>query len=205
MTLSTTFTANRQGGHRIVNIKNSRGRCAALKEVIIMKKMLVMLLVAIMTLSATALAATYHHDDDIAFEYDDAHFEISMDDHTDDEDLVILTGKDEAWGDTFIRIYLKDLDDGETFPTKDELTIMPGASEVTQGDWNGFSNVFMYTVENVEGGMESYFIAPVADDDGEIENLLAVTIGVAKVDDEATAMQRDDLISAVVDTLKVDD
>ena len=33
---------------------------------------------------------------DIHFEYDENAYEITMDDHTDDEDLVILTGKDAA-------------------------------------------------------------------------------------------------------------
>ena len=169
-----------------------------------MKKMLVMLLVAILTLSATAFAATYTHDD-IRFDYDETAFEISMDDHTDNEDLVILTGKDAAWGDTFIRIHLRDMDDGETFPTMDEFTAMPDARDLTQGDWNGFTNVFMYNVEYADGGAEYYFIAPVTDDDGEIDNILTVVIGASKIDDENVAMGRDDLISAVLDTLKVDD
>jgi len=170
-----------------------------------MKKLLVMLLVAILTLSATAFAATYTHEDDIRFEYDETAFEVSMDDHTDDEDLVILTGRNAAWGDTYIRIHLRDMDDGETFPTKDELIAMPGASEIVQGDWNGFTDVLMYDVETVEGGMEYYFIAPVVDEDGEIEDMLTIVIGTSKVDDEDVAMARDDQISAVMDTLKVDD
>ena len=170
-----------------------------------MKKMLVMLLVAILTLSATAFAATYTHDDDIRFDYDETAFEISMDDHTDNEDLVILTGKDAAWGDTFIRIHLRDMGDGETSPTMDEFTAMPDARDLTQGDWNGFTNVFMYNVEYADGGAEYYFIAPVTDDDGEIDNILTVVIGASKIDDENVAMGRDDLISAVLDTLKVDD
>ena len=170
-----------------------------------MKKMLAVLLIAILAMSATAFAATYNYDNDIIFEYDESAFEISMDDHTEDEDLAILTGRNEAWGDTFIRIHLRDMDDGEAFPTKDNLTVMPDAGEVTQGDWNGFRNVLMYTVENVEGGSESYFIAPVVDDDGEVEDMLTVVIGVSKLDDEEAAMARDDQISAVVDSLKVRD
>ena len=170
-----------------------------------MKKLFVILLVAILTLTATAFAATYTYEDDIAFQYSEESFEISMDDHTDDEDLVILTGKEAAWGNTFIRIHLRDLDDGEAFPTMESFTAMPDASEVTQGDWNGFKDVFMYTVENVEGGTEYYFIAPVTDDDGEIEAILTVNIGVSEVDNEDAAMDRDDLISDVLDTLKVDD
>ena len=169
-------------------------------------KFFAILLAAILALSATAFAATYtHDDDDIRFEYDDTAFEISMDDHTDDEDLVILTGKDAAWGNTFIRIHLADLRDGETFPTLDEFTAMPDARDLTQGEWNGFKDVIMYTVEYEDGDAEHYFIAPVIDDDGELEDILTVTIGTGKVDDEDAAMTRDDLISAVLDSLKLDD
>jgi len=170
-----------------------------------MKKMLVMLLVAILTLSTAAFAATYTHDDDIRFEYDDARFEITMDDLTDDEDLIILDGKDAAWGNTFIRIHLADLRDGETFPTMDEFTAMPDAKDLTQGEWNGFKDVFMYTVEYEDGDAEHYFIAPVTDDDGEVEDILTVNIGTSPIEDEDTLMARDDQISAVLDTLRVDD
>ena len=171
-----------------------------------MNKLFAILLAAVLALSCTAaFAATYTHDDDIAFEYDDTKFEISMDDHTDDEDLVILTGKDEAWGNTFIRIHLADLRDGETFPTMDEFTAMPDAKDLTQGEWLGYKDVFMYTVEYEDGASEHYFIAPVTDDDGEIEDILTVVIGVTAIEDEDAAIERDDLISNVVDTLKIDD
>ena len=171
-----------------------------------MKKLFAMILIAILAMSTVAFAATYRHDeDDIVFEFDDTLFEISMDDHTGDEDLVILTAKDASWGDTYIRIHLRDLNDGEQFPTMDEFTAMPGASEVTQGEWNGYSNVFMYTVENVDGTSDNFFIAPVMDDDGdEVDDILTVEICVSKIEDE-TAQLRDDAISAVVDSLKIDD
>ena len=172
-----------------------------------MNKFFAILIAAVLALSCTAaFAATYTHEDDIRFEFDDAKFEITMDDHTDDEDLVILTGKDAAWGDTFIRIHLADLHDGETFPTMDEFTAMPDAKDLTQGEWNGFKDVFMYTVEYDDGASEHYFIAPVTDDDdNEVEDILTVVVGVNKLDDEDAAMERDDLISAVVDSLKIDD
>ena len=171
-----------------------------------MNKFFAILIAAVLALSCTAaFAATYTHDDDIRFEYDDARFEISMDDHTDDEDLVILAGKDAAWGDTFIRIHLADLRDGESFPTMDEFTAMPDARDLTQGEWNGFKDVFMYNVAGEDGWTEYYFIAPVTDDDGEIEDILTVNIGTGKVDDEEAAMARDDQISAVLDTLRVND
>ena len=170
-----------------------------------MKKFFAILMVAILTLSTAAFAATYNHDDDVRFQYDETKFEISMDDHTGDEDLVILTGKDEAWGETFIRIHLAELHDGETFPTMDEFTAMPDAKDLTQGEWNGFKDVFMYTVECEDGTAEHYFIAPVIDDDGEVEDILTVNIGMSRLDDEDTAMARDDQISAVLDTLRVND
>jgi len=88
----------------------------------------------------------------------------------------------------------------------DEFTAMPDAKDLTQGEWNGFKDVFMYTVEYDDGASEHYFIAPVTDDDdNEVEDILTVVVGVNKLDDEDAAMERDDLISAVLDTLKVDD
>ena len=171
-----------------------------------MNRFFAILLAVVLALSCTAaFAATYTHDDDITFEYDDAKFEISMDDHSDDEDLVILTGKDAAWGETFVRIHLADLKDGETFPTIDKFTAMPDAKDLNQGEWLGFKDVFMYTVEYEDGTSEHYFIAPVTDDDGEVEDILTVVIGVTAIEDEDAAMERDDLISNVVDTLKVND
>ena len=171
-----------------------------------MNKFFAVLIAAVLALSCTAaFAATYTHEDDITFDYDETSFRIGMDDHTEDEDLVILTGKDAAWGETFIRIHLADLRDGETFPTMDEFTAMPDARDLTQGEWNGFKDVFMYTVEYEDGGAEHYFIAPVTDNDGEVEDILTVIIGVSKLDDEDAAMARDDQISAVLDTLRVND
>ena len=168
-----------------------------------MKKLFAIILVTVFALSSVcAFAATYRNDN-LTFEYDDTLFEISMDDHTDDEDLVILTGKDAAWGNTFIRIHLRELDDGEHFPTKDEFTPLADV-EVTQGDWNGYKDVFMYTIEDEDGTSDNFFIAPVVDDDGEIEDILTVEISVGKIDDEDTAMGRDDAISAVLDSLKID-
>ena len=170
-----------------------------------MNKLFTILLAAVLALSCTAaFAATYTHDEDITFEYDEAKFEITMDDHTDDEDLIILDGKDEAWGNTFIRIHLADLRDGETFPTMDEFTAMPDAKDLNQGEWLGYKDVFSYTVEYEDDASEHYFIAPVTDDDGEVEDILTVEIGISPIEAEDAAMERDDLISAVVDSLKID-
>ena len=167
-----------------------------------MKKLFALIVAALLALSATAFAETYRSDD-ITFEYDEKAFEVSLDDRTDDETTVVLHGKNEAWGNTFISFYLKDLDDGEQFPTMEEMSQIPDTT-VTQGDWNGYKNVFMYTIEDEDGTSDSFFIAPVADDDGEIEDILTVEISVSRIDDEETAMARDDAISAVVDSLKID-
>jgi hypothetical protein len=86
-----------------------------------------------------------------------------------------------------------------------EMSEIPNTT-VTQGDWNGYRDVFMYTLEYDDGTSEHYFIAPVMDnDDKEVEDLLTVHIGTSKIEDESVAMARDDAISAVVDSLKVDD
>ena len=169
-----------------------------------MKKLIALIVAALLALSFTAFAEIYRSDD-INFEYDENAFEISLDDHTDDETTVVLHGKNEAWGNTFISFYLKDLDDGEKFPTMEEMSEMPDTT-VTQGDWNGYKDVFMYTLEYDDGTSEHFFIAPVMDDDGkEVEDLLTVHIGVSNIEDESVAMARDDAISAIVDSLKVKD
>jgi len=169
-----------------------------------MKKLIALIIAALLALSGTAFAEIYRSDD-ITFEYDEKAFDISLDDRTDDETTVVLHGKNEAWGNTFISFYLKDLNDGEKFPTMEEMSQIPDTT-ITQGDWNGYKNVFMYTLEYDDGTSEHLFTAPVMDDDDkEIENLLTVHIGVTKIDNDSVAMARDDAISAVVDSLKVDD
>jgi hypothetical protein len=168
-----------------------------------MKKLIALIVATLLALSAVAFAETYRSDD-ITFEYDEKAFEVSLDDRTDDETTVVLHGKNEAWGNTFISFYLRDLEDGEKLPTMEEMSQIPDTT-VTQGDWNGYKDVFMYTLEYDDGTSEHFFIAPVMDDDGrEIDDMLTVQIGVSKIEDESAAMARDDAISAVVDSLKVD-
>ena len=98
-----------------------------------------------------------------------------------------------------MRIHLRRLDAGEAFPTLADFRDMP--EEVTQGEWSGFEDVFMYTVDD-DALTESYYIAPVTLGD-DAPALLTVRIGVEKLDDEETSMKRDDMISAVVDSLIV--
>ena len=169
-----------------------------------MKKLIAILMAALLALSTVAFAETYRSDD-LTFEYDENAFDITVDDRTDDETTVVLYGKNEAWGHTFVAFYVRDLNDGEKFPTMEEMSQMPDTT-VTQGDWNGYTDVFMYTLEYDDGTTENYFIAPVKDkDDKEIEDILTVHIGTTKIDDEAVLQERDDAISAVVDSLKVDE
>ena len=172
-----------------------------------MKRFFALTLIAILALTATAFAATYRNgDDDIAFSYDENLFDITMDDHADDETLVILTTRDEK---NYVRIHLAELDDGETFPTIADFKDLEeglGVKVETLETWaNGYKNVFTYTVDNGDGTTETTFIAPVYDDDGEIDDILTVRIGVEKDVDESAGMARDDAISEIVNTLKVDD
>ena len=171
-----------------------------------MKKTIAILMAAILALAlcTTAFAATYtDRDRDLTFEYDDKLFEITMDDQSDDELLVILSGKEKTWGETSVSIHLADLDDGEKFPTMADFDDMVAATgdKVTQGEWNGFKDVFMYTSTFEDGTSESVFIVPIYDhDEPEVEDILTVKIGVTAMED---SMARDDAISAIVDTLKV--
>ena len=163
-----------------------------------MKKIFAMMLVAILAMSASAFAATYTYDD-ITFDYNEDFYEISMEDHTDDEDLVILTDKTEGG----ITIHLADLKDGETFPTADELAKTVGAEVETMEEWGNFKNVLCYDYTAEDGYYEIVFIAPVYDDDGEVDDILTVKVGGMPIEDDDTAMECSDMASEVVDTLKI--
>lgn len=169
-----------------------------------MKKLIAILMAALLALSAAAFAETYRNDD-ITFEYDGNAFEITLDDSTDDVTDVVVYGKNEAWGHTYVSFYMKELEDGEKFPTADELAAENNAT-VTQGEWNGYKDVLMCTLEDDDGMTRSYFVIPVKDDDdNEVDDILTVQIGVSKIEDEATLQERDDAISAIVDSMKTDD
>ena len=167
-----------------------------------MKKIIAVLLVAMLAMSASALAATYTYPDcDFTFDYNEEFFEITMDDHTDDEDLVILTDKNKDG----IAIHLGDLDDGETFPTAEEVAEAMGVEVETMEEWGNFKNVLSYETTDEDGFYQVVFIAPVYEDDGDIDDILTVTIGVMPIEDEEAAMETSDWISEVVDTLKIID
>ena len=165
-----------------------------------MKKTIAVLLVALLSMSVGALAATYTCGD-ITFDYNEDFFEIAMDDHTDDEDLVILTDGNEGG----ISIHLAELEDGETFPTAEELAQTWNVEVETLEAWGNFKDVLSFELEGEDDAYESLFIAPVYDDDGEIDDILTVTISIAPIEDEDAAMESSDWISEVVDTLKIID
>lgn len=170
-----------------------------------MKKILVMLLVGILTLSATAFAATYNYDNDITFEYDENALEITLEEHKDDDDKIMLGFKNESWGAGTITIQLQEIPDGKLYPTRDEIAESLGTEALENLDtWGNFTDVI--TASFVNGDVtETKFIAPVYDDDGKAEEMLTVTIGITDLDDEAAAQDRDDAISDIMDTLKIDD
>ena len=170
------------------------------------RKLIVALLTVALALTGiAAFAATYTDpDEEITFQYDESFFAIDTEDITDDELLVVLGFADEAWGEGYIRVHLQDLEDGEAFPTLDDFAEIEESLgvEVTQGDWDGFVDVFMYTIDE-EDTLEQVCIVPVFDaEDGEIEEILTVNVAVEKLEDEGVAMERDDQISAVLDTLQ---
>ena len=164
-----------------------------------MKKIVAILIAAILAISATAFAATYVYDD-ITFDYDENFFTITTDDHTDDEDLVILTDKNGG----FVRIHLRDMEDGETFPTAESIAQTVGVEVIAMDEWANFKNVLCYDLTGEDSYYESVFIAPVYDDDeNEIDDILTINIGGPTIADEDAAIESSDLTSEVVDTLRV--
>ena len=169
-----------------------------------MKKLIALIMAALLVLGISAYAETYHTGD-ITFDYDEQVFDISLDDSTDDVTNVVIYGKVEAWGHYYVNFHVEELKDGESFPTAEALAKEKNV-EVTEGDWNGYKNVLMYAIEGDDGMTRSTFIVPVMDDDGnEVDDILKVVIGASTIEDEAALQARDDSISAVVDSLKIDD
>ena len=170
-----------------------------------MKKIICVLL-AVLLLTVTALAETYADPEkDLSFTYDADAFAIGMDDVGDDEHLILLGGTQEAWGEYYIRIHLRELEDGETFPTLEDFADIEEAlnTTATQVEWNGFKDAITYSIEDEES-YESVCIIPVYDaDDGEVEDILTLNIYVANLEDHEAAMARDDAISAVLDSLEL--
>ena len=169
-----------------------------------MKKRIALLLITALMLTGLALAEQQYRRDDISFTYDENAFEIVLENKADDEQLVELRGKAAAWGETFIRIYLADMDDGDVVPSLEYFK--DRGIEATQGAWGRFENAFTYQeVDSADALNDSFFVVPIQDDDGDVDDILTVQVGVTMISDEAVAMERDDLISNVLDTLVIDD
>ena len=170
-----------------------------------MKKLFCLMLVFALTLAAaTALAESATYTDranDFTFTYDTDCFEITSEEYQSEEDddlVLVLGGKDEAWGQVFIqmsRVALNPDDEEEVaaFQAAEE-SLISGAGAV-KGEWNGFEDVLMYAFDD-EDATEQTFVIHVDDDE-----TLSIMVHVDKIEDEDVAMARDDQISAVLDTL----
>ena len=168
-----------------------------------MKKLVCMMIVfalALTAVAAVAETATYtDRSDDFTFTYDADVFEITSEDYQSDDDdnlVLVLGGKVEAWGNVFIQFTRVEFDEEDLDSmqaAEQELIDNAGA---TKGEWNGFYDVLMYGFDDEEC-TEQTFVIPCTDDE-----TLSILIHADKIEDEATAMERDDQISAVLDTLK---
>lgn len=165
-----------------------------------MKRAIIALLIAAMLTTGVALAEEETYTDrngDFSFKYDPALFEIEVEDYASKEDdadaVVILTGKEPAWGETTIEIFESDA------YTQEEIDELETALETTMetGEWNGFKNVMMYSyqIDDISG---QAFVIPCEDDDA-----LTASVSTGAVADEAVRQNRDDAISAVLDSLKI--
>ena len=158
-----------------------------------MKKMIALMMIAAMLLTAVAFAEEYRCER-IAFTYDENFFEISYDDVGENDDhLVVLSSKNEEQDNAYIRFYTYMQAEGEQIPTAESVQELYPDAEVTQGEWNGFYDVVMF-----DNGDEFTYLVPLTT--GEV---LTVGVGVTEIEDEDVAAYRDDMISAVLDTLEI--
>ena len=155
-----------------------------------MKKLIAALLIAVMVLTAAVAFAEEYNGEDITFTYDENAFEITKDETDDNGHFVVLSAKDEAWGKTYVRFYVHKEDAYSSVESLQEL--LPDI-EITQGEWNGFNDVIMY-----DDNEEALFLVPLTTGDW-----MTVGIHVTEIEDSDAAMTRDDLISAVLTSLKV--
>ena len=162
-----------------------------------MKKLITLLVIAVLAMSAVAFADTYSANA-LTFEYSKDYFTISMEDHTGDEDLIILSDK----YDGFVHMHYGVLKDGESFPTAEEVEKNMNVKVEKMDDWANFKDVLTYDISAEDGQKESVFIAPVYNKD-KVEGILTVRISAGKVEGEEKAIENSDKISEVVDTLVV--
>ena len=158
-----------------------------------MKKLIAALLIAVMVLTAAVAFAEQYEGEDITFTYDENAFEITTDEVDDGGHFVVLNAKEEAWGKTYIRFYVYMEEEDGQFSSVESLQELLPDIEITQGEWNGFNDVIMYN-----DGTEQLFLVPLTTGEQ-----MTVGICVTEIEDEDVAMERDDQISAVLDTLKI--
>ena len=141
---------------------------------------------------------------DLQFSYDPEAFEIASDEDVEDLHLLVLQGIRAEWDEYAVAFAMRELEDGETAPSLDNPgDFVEDGATLEQGEWNGFENVIMYTTET-DDTLQQVFVVPV-EDDGEVEDVLAITVTTKKLDDEEAAMAQSDAISAVLDSLVIDD
>ena len=141
---------------------------------------------------------------DLQFSYDPEAFDIASDEDVEDLHLLVLQGIRAEWDEYAIAFAMRELEDGETAPSLDNPgDFVEDGATLEQGEWNGFENVIMYTTET-DDTLQQVFVVPV-EDDGEVEDVLAITVTTKKLDDEEAAMAQSDAISAVLDSLVIDD
>lgn len=141
---------------------------------------------------------------DLQFSYDPDAFEIASDEDVEDLHFLVLQGIRAEWDEYAVAFAMRELEDGETAPSLDNPgDFVEDGATLEQGEWNGFENVIMYTTET-DDTLQQVFVVPV-EDDGEVEDVLAITVTTKKLDDEEAAMAQSDAISAVLDSLVIDD
>jgi len=171
-----------------------------------MKKLFCMVIVLALAISAVAALAetTTYTDraDDFTFTYDTDYFEITQEEYQSDEDddlVLVLGGKDKAWGNVFIQMTRTALDveneEAMAAVAAAEQELIDGAG-ATKGEWNGFQDVLMYAFDD-EDAFEQTFVVPSTRDE-----TLTILVHTDKIEDEEAAMVRDDQISAVLDSLQ---
>ena len=172
-----------------------------------MKKLIATLLAAAMMLTCAALAATYD-EDGIFFEYDDAVFEITLNERSAESATVILNAKDEALEHTFINISLEMPVDGEALPTVEDFAEAEEIyhTKVEQiGEWLGFKDVSTFTYDpsdEYSAWHAEEFFVPIADGDT-ARAVLDIFVCADTLADEEAGIAYSDAMSAVLDSLKV--
>ncbi len=155
---------------------------------------------AFTAVAALAETATYtDRSEDFTLAYDTDAFEITLEDYQADDDdnlILVLSGRNEAWGEVFIQFTRTELEDEEDVKASQEAEAqLIAGMGATKGEWNGFYDVLMYTAED-ETCTEQSFVIPCTDDE-----TMAILVHVENIEDEEAVMARDDAISAVLDSL----